>query len=103
VTGIALKPSLWAGPFDFAHMGKGAVLFLDGCRDSRANQGNALFPETLKTELHGARATIEAYSKNAKIAGFDEASACGIGIVDTVVRVTGRAGVVTQYKIDRWD
>lgn len=101
VTGISLKPSLWSG--GFGHMGKGATLFLEGCRDTRANQGNALFPETLKSELHGVRATIEAYSKTATIAGFAEASACGLGVAGAVVRVTGRAGVVTQYCLDRWD
>lgn len=101
VTGLALAP--WAPDGKFGHMGKGATLFLEGCRDTRIGQGNALFPETLKSELHGVRATIEAYSKSATIAGAEEATACGLSAIGTVVRVTGRAGVVTQYKIDRWD
>jgi hypothetical protein len=100
VTAISLRPSLWNG--SFAHQGTGALLVLEGCKDSATNQGNALFPETLKSELHGARATIEAFSKIAKIGGAEQASACGLEIVGTHVRVTDGNGVRAEYKIDRW-
>jgi hypothetical protein len=100
VTAISLRPSLWSG--SFAHQGTGAMLVLEGCKDSVTNQGNALFPETLKSELHGARATIEAFSRVAKLGGAEQASACGLEIVGTRVRVTDGNGVRAEFKIDRW-
>jgi hypothetical protein len=51
---------------------------------------------------------MEAYAKNATIAGAKEASACGIklqksaGTWDYLFRVTTKNGRVT-YKLDRWD
>ena len=80
-------------------------------KDSRTNAGNALFPNFLKDDLHEVRATIEAYSKTAKIGGREEASANGyafraneatVRFPTTILRVTaGKA--VTEYSIDRWD
>lgn len=101
VNAITLNPSSWFG--GFAHHEKNAVLILDGAKDSQTNQGNALFPETLKSELHGIRATIEAYSKNAKISGGAEASACGLMVIGARVRVTDRNGVASEFRIDRWE
>ncbi len=105
VNAIAPVPHLW-GDRPSAFFGDNQILVLDGAVDSRTGQGNGIFPETLRDELHGARATIEAYSQLAVIAGREEASACGYAIgknhANIELRVwTGGASAV--YYIDRWD
>jgi len=106
VTGIAFKPSMWYG--DFKHQGEGVVFILEGAVDKRwKKSGNALFPETLKSELHGIRKTIEAYSRSAVLQGIDDASACGIGLSKSgnysfIFRVASN-GQQVSYKLDRWD
>lgn len=106
VTGICYKPSMWAEKTD--RFGKGVYFILEGAKDSaKGGSGNALFPEILKSELHEVRSTIEAYSKNERLHGYEEASACGIalgtnGDYDIKLRVTSKSGVA-NYKIDRWD
>lgn len=104
VTGICLQPSMWQG--DFGHHGASVFFILDGCRDSR-NDALGLFPETLKSEFHSIRATIEAYSRNGKLEGAEEASACGIRLQkgaewDYRFRVNVQ-GAELEYVIDRWD
>jgi hypothetical protein len=106
VTAITLSPWQW---FDAKceHQGKAAVFVLSGARDSRTGQGNALFPETLRSELHGVRSVIEAYSRRAEIGGREEASACGYHFSSkgeaVTVRVRSANGVQVDYRIDRWD
>lgn len=105
VDAVAENTHQWFGG-NFPHQGAGVVLILNGAKDSRTGQGNALFPETLKAELHGVRSTIEAYSKNAAIHGREEASACGLSIRGTnggVVRVTDRNGIKSEFRIDRFE
>jgi hypothetical protein len=84
-----------------------SYLILAGARDSGwKSAGGGLFPEILRSELHGVRATIEAYSKRATIAGFDQSTACGLRVddkSDTVVRTTTRTGSRFAYRIDRWE
>lgn len=101
VTAISLRPSLWYGGFE--HQGTGGCVVIEGAKDSRSGQGNALFPEILKSELHGVRSTIEAFSRRAKIEGFDEASACGLGIIGARLRVTDKNGIALEYSIASWD
>lgn len=105
VAGICLRPNLW-GANPQPHLGTGTLMILKGAADTGTLQGNALFPEILRSELHGARSTIEAYSKSAVIGGLDEASACGIGFggegLKAPIRVTA-GGATTEYLIDRWD
>lgn len=100
VTAICPKPSA----FDDAD--PGVILILEGAKDSRTNQGNALFPEILKSDLHGVRSVIEAYSKHAVIGGVEDASACGLGVGKgdlgfTIRAYDGKSWL--DYKIDRWD
>lgn len=105
VTGIALQPNMWQPGFD--HQGKSAFFILNGCKDT-LNSSSALFPEVLKSELHEVRATIEAYSREHKLSGYGEASACGVRLQANLhswnhtFRVTTDLGV-TIYKLDRWD
>lgn len=69
-------------------------------------QGNALFPENLRSDLHGARATIEAYSRRAELGRPDGQLACGYGIhsksADMVLRADDGSGP-REYRVDRWD
>lgn len=107
VTGIVLQPHQWFGG-TFAHQGRGVILVLAGAVDSFDDAGNAIFPETLKSELHAIRSTVEAYSRTAKIQGRDQASACGYGIsangpADVRLRVTNAHGVRSEVRIDRWE
>ncbi len=104
VTGIALRPNAW-GNVQMDHHGNGAIILLDGARDT-VNRELALFPETLRSELHQVRKTIEQFSKSRSIEGVEEASACGLILGDKntrhSLRVRTAAGVAT-YHIDRWD
>ena len=106
VTGICLSPTMWYG--EFGNHQKAVHFIVDGCKDTTyRGSGNAIFPETLKAEFHGVRATIEAYSRSAELNGYDSASACGIrcGAGQTwnlPIRVTSKLGV-TAYRLDRWD
>ncbi|MFZ6758375.1 hypothetical protein ACO0K9_14290 [Undibacterium sp. Ji50W] len=106
VNAITLRPSMWFGD-KFSHQGAGAILLINGAKDSKPGAGNALFPSTLKSEYHAVRSVIEAFSKDAELGGRDEATACGFLIgkeatISPLLRVTS-AGQVTEYKIDRWD
>lgn len=109
VLAVTPFPNQWGSrPMPF--IGEGVVLVLEGAVDSRDNSGNALFPECLKDELHGARSTIEAYSRNARIAGRNAGQlASGYDIrkvnnnsADCTVRVLA-GGAWTSYHVDRWD
>lgn len=105
VTGVVLQPNLWRPGYE--HHGQSVFFILNGCKDQH-NRASSLFPEHLKGELREVRATIEAYSKSHPLAGFDEASACGIRLQygtqwwDCTLRVTTDVGVGI-YKLDRWD
>jgi hypothetical protein len=105
VTAVALQPSMWFGD-KFEHQGKGAIFLLDGARDAHS-QSLALFPEILKSDLHGVRSVIEAHSRIGRIAGVEESTACGLTFSDKLqpvhVRVTHATGVAVEYKIDRWE
>lgn len=105
VTAISKRANLW-GDNPLPHLGDGVTLVLAGAVDTRTGQGNALFPETLRNDLHQVRSTIEAYSRRAPIEGIAEASACGLSFgtkqIGAMVRVL-KGGVWTAYLIDRWD
>jgi hypothetical protein len=113
VEAIAKNPAAW-GQSDPGHHGKSVSFILKGARDSRHDSiGNALFPANLKAELHGVRSVVEAYSKTARIGGFDESSACGLVInqnggrlfgTQVVLRVRVKdADVTMKYHLDRWE
>lgn len=105
VEAITLKPSMWNGGNE--HQGVGVMFVLAGAHETKMH-GSALFPECLKSEFHGIRSVIEAYSRNDKIAGMNEPHAAGLMVTQNEktwnvhVRVTTN-GVSSEYKIDRWD
>lgn len=104
VTAITTLPPMW-GSRPSAYLGEGMVLVIDGARDT-TNTSNALFPECLKDDFHGVRATIEAYSKAARLSGREEASACGYDLRKGHTRCSLRAlvnGAWSTFNIDRWD
>ncbi len=106
VTAVSALPTLW-GPHPMPFLGQGAVLVLEGAADQGIS-GNALFPSFLRDDLHGIRATIEAYAGKATLHGREMASACGYdirkssGTINQDVRVMS-GGQWTRYSIDRWD
>ena len=79
---------------------------IDGARDSR-NASLVIFPETLRSDLHSVRATVEAFSKAGKLVGVEEASANGLLLSkgstwNAQLRVTS-SGSQQTYRLDRWD
>jgi hypothetical protein len=108
VNAITLLPCMWNEAGDHGNHGAGVVFILDGCKDTAAGSGLALFPETLKSEYHGVRSVIERYSRGAQLEGRELASACGLDVrkgraTPITVLVTSKAGALTEYTIDRWD
>ena len=107
VTAVTLRPHAWYGQ-PLSHQGESVFFILSGAYDVRYTCSGGLFPETLRSEYHGIRATIEAYARTAVIAGKDEATACGIGLSkgsgewNHLFRVTSKGAAVT-YRLDRWD
>lgn len=110
VTGVAMRPNMW-GERPMPQFGEGGVFILKGAVDTYENAGSALFPETLREELHSVRSVIESYSKIAKLAGREEASACGLSFfkgatINLKVQVIKSKEFVKEtmtYTIDRWD
>jgi len=106
VVALSFLPTMW-GPNPSPHLGEGVVAILDGALDTRRDAGNCLFPETIRQELHGVRAVIEAYSKSATLGEPNGPAACGLDLrkgaaLNCTLRVTGPLGQTT-YRIDRWD
>lgn len=110
VTAVALQPNMWVKN---QYKASEAVFFiLNGCKDTGYRMcGSALFPEVLKSELHEIRSTIEAYSHNSVLGGYEDASACGIrlqkdnsslSVWKAKFKVTTETGQ-TIYRLDRWD
>jgi hypothetical protein len=105
VEAVVPMPTMW-GDRPMPFISDGVVLILPGMKDGRKGVSNALFPECLHAELHGVRATIEAYSKSASL-GDSDGSACGYdvrkgGEIECGLRVLA-GGAWSVYKIDRWD
>lgn len=107
VEAVTLKPSMWNGGHE--HQGASVIFVLAGARESRGNGGAGLFPEILKSEFHGVRSVIEAYSRGAKIEGLGEPHAAGISLqkgADSTWNATLRVwsgGRPLNYRLDRWD
>lgn len=105
VSALTLFPNMWQE--GHAHHGAGVLFALEGAKDSQ-NNSLCLFPEHLRSDYHGIRATIEAHSKSGKLTGQQEAEVCGLtvrkGTPSTLtVRVTPKVGGPVTYRIDRWD
>lgn len=107
VRAIVLQPSMWDAARELAHQGAFACLVLEGARDHGYRVGAGFFVECLRSEYHGVRRTLVAYAKAAIVEGKDEAEVCGLDLRkganwNTIVRVTSK-GIVSSYRLDRWE
>lgn len=105
VTAITDHPAHWIGRGTANHAHR-TIFLLEGARETREG-GLCLFPEILKSELHGVRSVIEAHSNSGKREGLADGSACGLiaehsGAWDVRLRVTTKDGR-REYRIDRKD
>jgi hypothetical protein len=102
VTCIFEHPSRWQGD-EHKHHGDCVFFAIEGCWDEGGDRhGSALFPETLKSELHGCRAVIEAHSKRNGLQGKELGTANGLTGWPQTLRVRTREGYA-NYHIDRRD
>lgn len=111
VVGIAGMPWRWKDPEgdSFRHRGKSVLFVLKGSRETR-QVGLALFPEFLRSELHGVRSVFEAYSRNGVVVlskPDDPQEASGLLFSSSspmAVRIRVVSGSVSQeFLVDRWD
>jgi hypothetical protein len=103
VTGLAYHPRTW-GAHNPADLSDKLFFLLTGARDTAYTEGGAFFPTQLGSELHGSRATLEAYARTAVIAGRDQAVACGwMAEKDREWAIQLRVNGQDVYLLDRWD
>ncbi len=106
VDAVTLKPSMWAGEDKFQHHGQAVLFIISGARETK-QAGAAIFPSLLKSEFHGIRSVIEAYSRRAEIEGMREDHACGLMLqrgIEWINRLrVSSGGQVVEYSLDRWD
>lgn len=100
VTALTLNPAHAHGRPAENHK-PGLVAIIEGAED-RQSPSMCIFPETLKSELHSIRSTIEAYSKAGRLQSCKGDSACGLYGPEFIFEVRTRS-IVNLYKIDRWD
>lgn len=100
-------PFLWS-PGDFSHHGAGALLVLEGARDTgKGHSQSAIFADTLKSEFHAYRSVIEAYSKSNPLLGWEAEHVAGQmvlkGTVCNLALRVNAGGIESEYRIDRWE
>jgi hypothetical protein len=103
VKAISVFPELLAT--DEVETSHTAFVVLEGAYDASNGKGLALFPQILRQELHGVRATIEQFSNQGELEGREQGCAgiaipegdCQLGI--QIVVTSGAAK--TRYFIDR--
>lgn len=104
--GIALRPELMGKEQPDDGDRSGAMFLLQGAEDKR-NYTSALFPESMRHELHPVRKTIEQFSKSHPMttitgphaAGLIVGKSNGEGVRLRVETANGPS----YYTIDRWD
>jgi hypothetical protein len=109
VTRIMKAPPHWQRPDLFKHVAEMALFALDRARWHEQQVGGGFFPESLKSDYHGIRSAMEAFSKSATVTGgsaLDQVngiamSASGSG--GLTFRVTDVSGAISTYLLDRWD
>ena len=103
--GITALPWMWNGGMS-SNQSEGAVLLLSGARDSSCT-GLCLFPETLRSELHEVRKTIEAHSHSGRLVRPTGQLASGLGFgpnsSQSISLEVTQGGVIYSVEIDRWD
>ncbi|WP_291981932.1 hypothetical protein [Luteitalea sp.] len=104
VVGITPKPSAWNAAVPSAHQGEAYLFMVAGAHETRRG-GLAIFPETLRAELHGVRSVIEAFSNRGELDDVAGDHAIGLQFAEgspVTVRVTS-GPVITEHVIDRWE
>ncbi len=103
VLGVANQPN------STEHHGTGVLFALHGCADTR-NTASSLFPETMRSELHGVRSVIEAYSRRTPLTTIEGQHAAGLLFQRSLERwpellftVDMGTGPLKQVRLDRWD
>lgn len=102
VTGVSLQPNMWKN--EATARGEGVTFLLEKCYP-RISPGLALFPETLLSELHEVRKTIEEFSRKGTISGRAGATGCGLKFPDgknLKISVVSN-GIEQDYILDRMD
>lgn len=106
-TAIIPAPHLWNAERRPANQPDMLFLLLDGMSDKHVaagNPGGGFFTESLKSELHPIRSTLEHYVKSAVIEGANEVA--GVAFHEAAIplhlRVT-TGKIRANYIIDRWD
>lgn len=105
VEAVTLQPSMWSGGYE--HQGAGVMFVIAGAHETHPVSAG-LFPEILKSEFHGIRAVLEAYSESTLLEGGEDPHAAGVMLQaracpwSVVVRVWS-AGQALEYQLDWWD
>lgn len=104
VAGITPSPCHWNPAAPSTNHATARLFLVGGARETR-QAGAAIFPETLRSELHGVRSVIEAFSRNGALAEVADTHAMGLLFADqSPVSVRVYAGpVITEHVIDRWE
>jgi hypothetical protein len=96
---ISKTPCAW---FDGRDDYPGRLFFIDGAIDTAINN-SALFPETIRADLHGVRSVIEAWSNTHKLTTEVEHAASALYLDDSHpirIRTRGPEGEI-EYVLDR--
>jgi hypothetical protein len=107
VTALVEAPSMWNKARPMSHQGNSVCVVLKGAYDTAHEAGGGMFPESMKSEFHSIRRTLEAYFKTATIEDKTEAEVCGLFLSkgsnwDSEFAVTHN-GLRVRYRLDRWD
>ncbi len=102
VNAIFLSPHQWLTPDKYKNHPSHVHFAISSARDTNG-PSIALFPEILKSELHGVRKVIEAHMKTAKATGTGDANGYLFnGKEKVTLRVTDSLGK-SVYTLDRMD
>jgi len=111
VNAIVEQPTAWnkTDVHQFFHHGDSVIFVLNGARNL-GTKNSCIFPEQLRTELHGIRSVIEAYSQSTSPEGAEEADANGVRldkgqppIATFNLQCKLRNGATANYQLDRWN
>lgn len=108
VTAITRKPSMWNEERPAKNHGDGVIFLLEGAKPTHHQRGGGMFVESMRSEFHAVRRTLEAHFLSTPIADADTASACGLSLgassqkLDLTIRYETPTETGTIL-IDRWD
>lgn len=96
VAGIHMLP-------DPGREGQRVVFLIAGARDTSDGVSLALFPETIRNELHGVRKVIEAYSKSGRLLPSGGEDAAGLHFFDGIKIVATVGNIDYPITLDRFE